>query len=489
MELNRETIDGLTTTTILDDDVFYSLLEVADPIDRERALQDLQRRAKEVGRKTEFERLRKVFEREQRQIDANNAAANAQLDSPILLKYTDKGIPAATIDNFAAILNNDPELKNKFWLNELSITPEREVNGEMQRWTDADDSWLRGYIERKYRIYSPPKLLDALETVWQSHRYHPIRDRIKALTWDGRARLKRMLIKWLHADDCPYSEEVSRLIFAGGIHRIFEPGCKFEDMAVLIGQKQGEGKSTFVRMLAMDDKFFREVNEIDGQRGSEAVEGAWICEVSELLALKRSKEVEAAKSYFSRQVDVYRRPFDRRVTELPRQCIFVGTTNNAQFLTDKTGNRRYYPVVCNNSGRDLFDHKEELKAYIEQCWAEAYALFLQDKLPPVLDKSLIEEVQYHQESALEDDYRVGMVTQYLNEKQDGETVCIIELWERALHESFKPNRKDSNELSLIMQNMPGWIKLSSPRKTATWGNQRCWVKISGQKRLREDLPF
>ena len=276
MELNRESIDGLTTTTILDDDVFYSLLEVADPIDRERALQDLQRRAKEVGRKTEFERLRKVFEREQRQMEASNAATNAQLNSPILLKYTEKGVPAATIDNFAAILNNDPELKDKFWLDELSMTPEREVNGEMQRWTDADDSWLRGYIERKYRIYSPPKLLDALETVWQAHRYHPIRDRIKSLTWDGRPRLKRMLIKWLHADDCPYSEEVSRLIFAGGIHRVFEPGCKFEDMAVLIGQKQGEGKSTFVRMLAMDDKFFREVNEIDGQRGSEAVEGAWI---------------------------------------------------------------------------------------------------------------------------------------------------------------------------------------------------------------------
>lgn len=489
MELNRETIDGLTTTTILDDNVFYSLLEVADPIDRERALQDLQRRAKEVGRKTEFERLRKVFEREQRQMEASNAAANAQLNSPILLKYTEKGVPAATIDNFAAILNNDPELKDKFWLNELSNTPERIENGVPRRWTDEDDSWLRGYIEQKYHLYSPQKLDDALRVRFAQKRYHPVRDKIKSLVWDGKERIKRLLIDWMKADDCAYSEEVSRLIFAGGIHRIFNPGCKFEDMAVLIGKKQGEGKSTFVRWLAMEDRFFREVNEIDGQRGIEAVEGAWICEVSELLALKRTKEVEAAKSYFSRQVDTYRKPFDRRITENPRQCIFIGTTNTAEFLTDKTGNRRYYPVVCNNSGRDLFDHKEELKAYIEQCWAEAYELFLQDKLPPVLDKSLIEEVQYHQESALEDDYRVGMVTQYLNEKQDGETVCIIELWERALHESFKPNRKDSNELSLIMQNMPGWTKLNSPKRTSNWGVQRCWVKYSGKGSLTDDLPF
>lgn len=488
MELNRETIDGLTTTTILDDDVFYSLLEVADPIDRERALQDLQRRAKEVGRKTEFERLRKVFEREQRQMEASNAAANAQLNSPILLKYTEKGVPAATIDNFAAILNNDPELKDKFWLNELSMTPERSINGKMQRWTDADDSWLRGYIERKYRMYSPPKLLDALETVWQAHRYHPIRDKIKSLAWDGRPRLKRMLIKWLRADDCQYSEEVSRLIFAGGIHRVFEPGCKFEDMAVLIGQKQGEGKSTFVRMLAMDDKFFREVNEIDGQRGSEAVEGAWICEVSELLALKRSKEVETAKSYFSRQVDAYRRPFDRRVTELPRQCIFVGTTNNAQFLTDKTGNRRYYPVICQSDGRELFNRADELKSDIAQCWAEAYTLYQRGEMPPFLDKTLIDDARWRQEDALEDDYRVGMIAKYLNDKQPGDTVCIIELWSRALREDFKPTRKDSNEISAILQNMPGWVRCGCVW-TQYWGNQKGWRRISAAQPLQDNLPF
>lgn len=114
----------------------------------------------------------------------------------------------------------------------------------------------------------------------------------------------------------------------------------------------------------------------------------------------------------------------------------------------------------------MFDHREELKAYIEQCWAEAYQLFLQDKLPPVLDKSLIEEVQFHQESALEDDYRIGMITQYLNDKQDGEYTCIIELWERALGETVKPTRKDSNEISLIMQNLPGWVKLGSPKRTS-----------------------
>ena len=107
----------------------------------------------------------------------------------------------------------------------------------------------------------------------------------------------------------------------------------------------------------MEDQFYREVTEIEGQRGIEAIEGAWICKMGELLALKRTKDVEMVKSHVSRQVDAYRRPFDKRVDEHPRQCIFIGTTNNIEFLTDKTGNRRYYPVVCNHHGRDLFDHE------------------------------------------------------------------------------------------------------------------------------------
>ena len=91
----------------------------------------------------------------------------------------------------------------------------------------------------------------------------------------------------------------------------------------------------------MEDDFFREVTEFEGQKGIEAVEGGWICEVSELLALTKVKEQEAVKSYLTRLSDTYRRPFDKRVTEHKRQCIFIGTTNKEQFLTDKTGNRRF----------------------------------------------------------------------------------------------------------------------------------------------------
>lgn len=489
MDFTQEAIDCLSCADILKDDVFLSLLEIADPVKYERTFQALEKRAAELRTKTEFKKTLKAFKEKEKNYNKSEVKHELTKQGTVPLKFDGGKNPQLTIENFLSILENDPLLKDYLLYNELSNAPECISSGEIRRWKDEDDSWLRGYIEQNYCIYSPQKLDDALRVRFNQRRYHPVREKIQSITWDGKPRIKRFLIEWLKVDDCPYSEEVSRLIFAGGIHRAFNPGCKFENMAVLIGKKQGEGKSTIIRWLAMDDKFFREVNEIDGQRGVEAVEGGWICEVSELLALKRTKEVEAAKSYFSRQTDTYRKPYDKRVTENPRQCIFIGTTNTAEFLTDKTGNRRYYPVECSSSGRDLFEHKAEIQEYIEQCWAEAYALYQKGELPPVLDKSILPEAQYRQESALEDDYRVGMVKAYLDGKSEGESVCIIELWQEALGESFKPTRKDSNELALIMQSAPGWIKVPSVQRTSRWGVQRCWVKQVSSKNLGSDLPF
>lgn len=481
--LNKEQIEGLSAKTILDEDVFLSLLEVKDEIDRQRTYLELEARAKDLGKKTDFVKLWRMYRNKQRQLDS----VNFRLRNEVVLHYNDKGNPASTIENFSAILDNDPLIRDIFLFNELSGTPERLENGEPRRWQDEDDSWLRAYIEQKYMLHNREKLDDALRIKFRQNRYHPIREKIMSIVWDGKPRIRRLLIKWLKAEDCAYSEEVSRLIFSGGIHRVFEPGCKFDEMPVLIGQKQGEGKSTFVRWLAMEDKYFREVTEIDGQRGIEAIEGAWICEMGELLALKRTKDVEAVKSYITRLCDTYRKPFDRRTTDHPRQCVFIGTTNTAQFLTDKTGNRRYYPLICNSVGRDLFAHKEEIQADIEQCWAEAYALYLSGQLPPMADRELLDEIRQRQESAVEDDWRVGMIEEYLDNKSIGERTCCLELWQRALGMDGRPSKKDSGEISLIMQQFPFWKAINGSVRIPLYGKQRCWVKAGGS--INDDLPF
>ena len=421
--------------------------------------------------KEQVKRMFKAFDKAEKEMADAYTKENAKKNAEIALAFDGKGQPLSTIDNFLMILRNDKEFES-LRFNQLSYSPEHIVNGKLERWQDKDDSKARFYIEQKYKIHNREKLDDALRILFAEREYHPIKQIIEAVEWDGVSRIQELFIKWLKCEDTPYIREVTRLVFAGGIHRLYNAGCKFDDVAVLIGTKQGEGKSSFVRWLAIQDEFFTEVNEIEGQKGIEILEGAWICELSELLALTKAKEVEAVKSYITKLVDRYRRPFDRRTTDHKRQCIFIGSTNRSAFLTDKTGNRRFYPVEVHSSGYDLHDHKEKIQADILQAWAEAKYLYDKGELQPYADRNLLGEIRAKQEQAVEDDYRVGMISDYISQK---DRVCILELWQCALNNEFsKPTRRESNELTLILQNL-GWVR-GKIEHHGHYGNQLFWHK-------------
>ena len=422
--------------------------------------------------KEQVKRMFKAFDTAEREMADAYTKENARKHSEVQLAFDGKGQPLSTIDNFLLILRNDKEFES-LRFNQLSYSPEHIVDGKLERWQDKDDSRARFYIEQKYKIHNREKLDDALRILFAEREYHPIKQIIEAVEWDGVSRIQELFIKWLKCEDTPYIREVTRLVFAGGIHRLYNAGCKFDDVAVLIGTKQGEGKSTFARWLAIKDEFFTEVTEIEGQKGIEAIEGAWVCEIAELLAVTKSKEVEAVKSYITKLVVRFRRPFDRRTTDHKRQCVFIGTTNKEQFLTDKTGNRRWYPVKVNSSGYDLHDHKEEIQADILQAWAEAKYLYDRGELNPYADRNLLAEIKEKQEAAVEDDYRVGMISEYLAEKKK---VCILEIWKYALDNSFtKPTRRESNEVTLILQSLGEWERGKVEHHPA-FGNQLFWYK-------------
>ena len=437
--------------------------------------------------KEQVKRMFKAFDTAEREMADAYTKENAKKNAEICLAFDGKGQPLSTIDNFLLILRNDKEFES-LRFNQLSYSPEHIVNGKLERWQDKDDSRARFYIEQKYKIHNREKLDDALRILFAEREYHPIKQIIEAEKWDGVSRIQELFIKWLKCEDTPYIREVTRLVFAGGIHRLYNAGCKFDDVAVLIGTHQGEGKSTFARWLAIKDEFFTEVTEIEGQKGIEAIEGAWVCEIAELLAVTKSKEVEAVKSYITKLVDRYRRPFDRRTTDHKRQCVFIGTTNKEQFLTDKTGNRRWYPVKVNSSGYDLHDNKNAIQADILQAWAEAKYLYDKGELQPYADRNLLAEIRERQELAVEDDYRVGMVAEYVSNK---DKVCVLELWKYALdNEWSKPTRRESNELTLILQSIGGWERGKIERHSE-FGNQMFWVKKTTKKLplIDDDLPL
>ena len=294
-------------------------------------------------------------------------------------------------------------------------------------------------------------------------------------------------------DDTPYTREVSRLIFAGGIHRLYNPGCKFDDVPILIGTKQGEGKSSLIRFLAVKDEWYGEVNQFDGQQAIEQLYGKWVCEISELLALTRKKEVEASKAYITRAVDSYRRPYDRNTVDLPRRCIFIGTTNNATPLVD-VQNRRWYPVTMHTSGYDLYDHEQECREYIIQCWAEMRDKYkAHDKSAQNFAKrELLDVYRQEQDNARQDDWREGAIESYLAQKSPGDYVCVRELTNKALANGgigHDPSVLESKDIGMIMAKFDDWEK-SERHYFPEYGRQRSWQKsIFATVDSTDELPF
>lgn len=387
--------------------------------------------------------------------------------------------PLCTTENFVRIMLQDKRYAG-IRFNEMAQRAEIHENGTIRKWTDADEAYSRSYIEHEYKLYSKDRHSDALRILFEERSYNPIRDIVDSFVWDGENRCEHFLTKWALAEDSDYTNEVSRLIFAGGIHRLYNPGTKFDDVPILIGTEQGEGKSTLVRFLAINDSYYGEVTAVEGQPAIEQLQGKWICEISELLALTKNKDQEAVKAYITRSIDSYRKPWDKNISEFPRRCIFVGTSNDSNPLVDKTGNRRYYPVEIHSNGYDIYDHEDEIRDYICQCWAEARDRMRSGKMQNYANQKYVRLYREAQENAMQDDWRVGAIQAFLDKKNPGELTCVREVCHRALSPNpdfpREPTLAESKDLGRILNKLRDWERCKSPRVVGIYGKQRCWQK-------------
>lgn len=304
------------------------------------------------------------------------------------LEYSKSGKLQCTIGNIILILENDPALRGHI-VHDLFAGYDGVVGGlpwnkNATQWTDTDDANLRVWLEKNYDITGKEKIADALTAVLTRRSYHPIRDYLNGLTWDGTPRLERLIIDYIGAEDTELNRVMTRKHFTAAVTRVFKPGCKYDYCLVMTGP-EGAGKSTLLNK--MGGQWFNDsITTTEGKEGMDQLRRAWIIEMGELASIKRS-DVESIKAYLSKRVDIYRAAYARRTAEHPRQCIFCGTTNEALFLKGDNGNRRFWIIAVDPTLRKYTAWQDAIDRDRDQLWAEAVhyykqgeKLYLDDRL-------------------------------------------------------------------------------------------------------------
>jgi predicted P-loop ATPase len=412
------------------------------------------------------------------------------------------GQPAKTTDNVLIILENDPQLKGKLAFDEfanrglaLGALPWDSRKGRRQ-WSDTDDAGLRHYIEKVYGITGKERLLDATALCAFKQRINDVQNYLKGLQWDGVKRLDTLLTDYLGAEDNVYTRSVIRKSLTAAVARAMAPGVKYDYMTILSGP-QGIGKSTFLRLLGL--RWYSDsLNTFEGKEAAEMVQGYWIIELGELNGLSRS-ETNAVKQFLSRNEDIYREPYGRRTNLYPRRCVFFGTTNDDEFLRDRTGNRRFWPVDVGllPATKSVFIQLEE---EIPQIWAEAFVAWQLGEplyLTGEAERISLDEQEVHRESNAKE----GVIREFLQRpvpvdwdkrslsdrrmywsgeflRNEGETaprtrVCAAEIWCECLNGDIKYMKKsDAAEINAILSGIPSWFRHPETQRYGCYGPAR-----------------
>jgi putative DNA primase/helicase len=278
--------------------------------------------------------------------------------------------------NIVLALRHAPELIGLVRFNEFALrleftrSPPWRVAAADEVWREDDDTALLTWLQQHdIPVRARGSVSDAVALVAHDCPYHPVRDYLEALEWDREPRLNKWLADFLGAKtERAYLAAVGRKFLISAVARIFKPGCQVDHVLVLEGP-QGIGKSATARQLASIAEWFTDdMPDIHTKDAALQLCGRWIIELAELAALRRS-EIEGMKAFITRPTDVYRPPYARHAIAVPRQSVFIATTNEAHYLRDPTGNRRFWPVRCSAIDVPL------LSLYINELWAEAVAAY------------------------------------------------------------------------------------------------------------------
>ncbi|BDR75253.1 virulence-associated E family protein [Clostridium tetani] len=428
-----------------------------------------------------------------------------------LLENDRSGRICATIDNAKIILQNDINLKNKLAYNEFSLR--KSVKGSLpwyksdkiRFWEDGDDSGLRHYLEKVYGIKrAAPNIEDACKLIFKENKFHPVRDYLNSLTWDGKKRVETVLIDYFGAEDNIYTRAAARIFICGAVARIFNPGCQLDYVTTIVG-KQGIRKGTFYKTMAKYDEWYTELATIKYKEAIEETMGKWIVEMAEMAPTKKS-EIEEMKAFITNKGKTIRLAYAHNPTDIPRQYVLVASTNEPSFLKDPTGDRRYLPVDA-DMDKATKSIVKDLRNEVDQIYAEAMVLYKKLKNKALMlnsEEEALASIEQDGHRIVDDEestiiefletplprdwYEKDLYERqrYFNDslspkvtKEDGiirDRVCVKEILNELYGVTGKVDLRDSARINKILQGLKSWQKQKTPIRISGYGNQRGYYR-------------
>jgi predicted P-loop ATPase len=387
-----------------------------------------------------------------------------------------KGVPLPIVHNAIEALRGDAAIKDCFAYDEMlrmpmlmhaigtPLSPLQPF--EPRPVSDDDVTDLQDWMQAAGLAHIPKHTVhDALNLRAKERAYHPVRDYLETLQWDGQRRINVWLTTRLGVDSTPYTQAVGSMFLIEMVARIFEPGCKADYMLVLEGP-QGKLKSAACEILG-GEWFSDNLPDVTaGKDVSQHLRGKWLIEVSEMHAMNRA-EASQLKAFITRKTERYRPSYGRMEVIEPRQCVFIGTTNKDAYLRDETGGRRFWPVKTGHIDIDaLAEDRGQLLAEA----VHSYRL----GVPWWPDAGFEREhIMPEQAARYEADVWEESLTSYLD---DGRTrVTIGEVARFALGiETPRIGTADQRRIAAAMERL-GWRRQHLDGRT-DWQGKRWWVK-------------
>jgi len=376
-----------------------------------------------------------------------------------------------TVPNLITIMEKDKRWKKRIWLNEFSNAIYMKDNPLK----DTDYTRIKRWMYNHYNVhFTTDSIVEATNYIAEVNGHNPLTSWLNKSVWDGVPRMDEWLVRACGTEDNKLNREIGRRWLIQCVARAMEPGCKADCVLILVGP-QGARKSTTFRILGSPEYFCDTPMDIGSSNAYMQIHRAWIYEVAELDSIRRARN-SSTKAFLSAQEDTFRLPYARQTVTLKRHTVFCGTTNKAEFITDETGSRRYWPIQVGKMDTNWTEHNRH------QLWAEAVVAYKNGE-KWYLENETQEKLNEQSSDFRQFDPWHEIIERYI--KANGVNVSTTDLMEQGLKlEKYQMTRASEMRVGDIMRQL-GFERV---RRRIFGDRKYIWVKAEKDNVIEMDKP-